>query len=93
MQSQKPSRAMMTLALMRTTTGKEDPELPLLQRISSLEFPASEIAAQINASLISSNRQISTSAVQRRLFESGLHGRITAKKPLLKDTNKKKRLA
>ena len=32
------------------------PELPLLQRISSLELPASEIAAQINASRSSSNR-------------------------------------
>ena len=38
---------MMKLALMRTATGMEDPELPLLQRISSLELPASEIAAQI----------------------------------------------
>ena len=36
---------------------------------------------------------ISTSTVQRRLHESGLHGRIAAKKPLLKKTNKKKRLA
>ena len=26
-------------------------------------------------------------------YESGLHGRIAAKKPLLKDTNKQKRLA
>ena len=83
----------MKLALMRTATGKEDPELPLLQRISSLELPASEIAAQINASQSSSNRHISTSTVQRRLRESGLHGRIAAKKPLLKDTNNKKRLA
>ena len=33
---------------------------------------------------------ISTSTVQRTLHESGLHGRIAAKKPLLKDTNKKK---
>jgi hypothetical protein len=41
----------------------------------------------------SSNRHISTSTVQRRLRESGLHGRIAAEKPLLKDTNKKKRLA
>uniref|UniRef100_A0A4W5LY38 E2F transcription factor 2 n=1 Tax=Hucho hucho TaxID=62062 RepID=A0A4W5LY38_9TELE len=64
-----------------------------MQRISSLELPASEIAAQINASQSSSNRHISTSTVQRRLRESGLHGRIAAKKPLLKDTNKKKRLA
>ena len=83
----------MKLALMRTATGMEDPELPLLQRISSLELPASEIAAQINASQSSSNRHISTSTVQRRLCESGLHGQIAAKKPLLKDTNKKKRLA
>ena len=49
---------------------------------------ASEIAAQINASKSSSNRQISTSTVQRRLCESGLHCLIAAKKPLLKDTNK-----
>ena len=92
-QSQKPSSAMMKLALMRTATGKEDPELPLLQRISSLELTAPQIAAQINASQSSSNRHISTSTVQRRLCESGLHGRIAAKKPLLKDTNMKKRFA
>jgi hypothetical protein len=49
-QSQKPSGAMMELALMRTTTGKEDPELPLLQRITSLELTEPQIAAQINAS-------------------------------------------
>ena len=83
----------MQLALMRTATGKEAPELPLLHRISSLEFPAPEIATQINASQISRNRHISTSTVQRRLHESGLHGWIAAKKPLLKNTNKKKRLA
>ena len=41
----------------------------------------------------SSNKHISTSTVQRRPRESGLHGQIAAKKPLLKDTNKKKRLA
>ena len=55
-QSQKPPSAMMKLSLMRTTTGKTDPELPLLQRISSLELTAPQIAAQINASQISSNR-------------------------------------
>jgi hypothetical protein len=87
-QSQKPSIAMMKLALMRTVTGKEDPELPLLQRISSLELTAHQIEAQINASQSSSNRHISTSTVQRRLCESGLHGQIAAKKPQLKDTNK-----
>ena len=41
---------MMKLALMRTATGMEDPALPLLQRRSSLELLASEIAAQINTS-------------------------------------------
>ena len=65
---------MMKLALMRTATGMEDPELTPLQRIRSLELPASEIAARINASQSSSNRHISTSIVQRRLRESGLHG-------------------
>ena len=84
---------MMKLALLRTTTGIKDPELPMLQRISSLEVPASKIAAQINASQCSSNRHISTSTVQRRLCESGLHGQIAAMKPLLKDTNKKNKLA
>jgi hypothetical protein len=83
----------MELALMRTATGKEDPELPPLQRRSSFELTASEIAAQINASQSSSNRHISTATVQRILCESGLHGQIAAEKPLLKDTNKKQRLA
>ena len=53
---------------------KKGRELPLQQRTSSLELPASEIAAQINASQSSSNRHISTSTVQRRLRESDLHG-------------------
>ena len=78
---------------MRTTIGKEDSELPLLQSISSLELIAPQIATQINASQSSSNRHISTSTVQSKLHESGLHGRIAAKKPPLKDINQKKRLA
>ena len=92
-QSQKPSSAMMKLPLMRTITVKEDPDLSLLQRICSLELTAPQIAAQINASQSFSNRHISTSTVQRRLRESDLHGLISTKKPLLKDTNNKKRLA
>ena len=60
--------------MMRTATGMEDPELPLLQRIHSLELTAPQIAAQLNASQSSSNIQISTSTVQRRLRESALHG-------------------
>ena len=61
------------VALMRIAIGKEDPELPLLQNIHSLELTAPQIAAQIKASQSSSNRHISTSTVQR-LRESGLHG-------------------
>ena len=83
----------MRLSLMRTTTGKEDLELPLLQRISLLELPASGIAAQINVSQSLSCRHFSTSTVQKRLRKSGPHGQIAAKKPLLKDSNKKMRLA
>ena len=37
------AKTMMKLALMSTATGKEDPELPLLQRINSLELSASEM--------------------------------------------------
>ena len=92
-QSQKPSSAIMKLALMRTATGKEDPELPLLQGTSSLELAAPPIAAQINASQSSSNGHISTSTVQRRLRESVLYVQIPAKKHLLQDTNKNKILA
>ena len=83
----------MKLALKRNATGKEDPELPLLQRTSSFKLTALPIAAQINASQSSSNRHISTSTVQRRQSESVIRGRIVEKKPLLKDTNNKKRLA
>ncbi|KAG7276943.1 hypothetical protein CRUP_010263 [Coryphaenoides rupestris] len=64
---------MMKLALMRTTPGKEDQELPLLQRIC----------------LSSSSRHFSTSTVQKRLHESGLHGRIAAKKTLLRKNKKR----
>jgi hypothetical protein len=63
------------MSLMRTATGKEDPDLPLLQRVSSFELPASEIVAQINASV--RDRHISTSTVQRRLCVSGLHGNLS----------------
>jgi hypothetical protein len=41
---------MMKLALMRTATGKENPEWTPLQRISDLELVAPQFAAQINAS-------------------------------------------
>ena len=80
----------MILALMTSATGKEDPELPWLQRISSSELTAPQIAAQINDSC---NSHLSPCTVHRSLRESGLHDRIAAKKTLLKDINNKKRLA
>jgi hypothetical protein len=82
-QLQKPLSTMMKLALMRTATGEEDPELLLLQKISSLLLPTSEIAAQINASEFKKQAHLTS-------CESGLHVQIAAKKPLLKDTNKKR---
>ena len=83
---------MTNLALMRTATEKEDPELPLLQRISSL------VSSLRNCSPNKCFRVQVRDAYQHQLFRgrrlgSGLHGRIAAKKPLLNDANKKKRLA
>jgi DNA-binding CsgD family transcriptional regulator len=69
------------LAVMRTATGKEDAELPLLQRISSLELTASEIAAQINASEFKSQTH---QLFRGDCMKSGPQRQIDAKKPLLK---------
>ena len=89
--SQKPSSAMMKLALMRTATVKEAPEFSAAEdkfiRVTSLRNCSPNKCFRVQVT------DTSTSIVQRRLRESGLHGRIAAKKPLLKDTNKKKRLA
>ncbi|CDQ78092.1 unnamed protein product [Oncorhynchus mykiss] len=46
-----------------------------------------------NKCFSSNNRHISASTVQKRLRESGLHGQIAAKKPLLQDTKIEKRHA
>ena len=91
---------MMKLALMRTAPGQEDQVTSAAEdtfiRVTSLrnrQLTAPQIRAHINVSQSSSSRHISTSTVQRRLRESGLHGGIAAKKPLLRMNNKKKRLA
>ena len=76
----------------RVTSAAEDKFI----RVTSLrnrQLTAPQIRAHINALQSSSSRHISTSTVQRRLRESGLHGGIAAKKPLLRKNNKKKRLA
>jgi transposase len=67
----------------RVTSAAED----MFIRVTSLRN------CSANKCFTEFNRHISTSTLQRRLRESGLHGQIAAKKPLLKDTNKKKRLA
>ena len=54
---------------------------------------AEDMFIRVTSLRSSSNRHISTSTVQRSLCDSGLHGRFAAKKPPLKDTNNKKRLA
>lgn len=97
MQSQKPSNAMMKMALVRVAPGKEDQELLLQQRIRLLvtsltnhKLSAPQIRNHINISHRSSTRHISTSTVQRRLQESDLYGRIDAKKPLIRNNNTKR---
>ena len=76
----------------RVTSAAEDKFI----RVTSLrnrQLTAPQIRAHINALQSSSSRHISTSTVQRRLRESGLHDGIAANKPLLRKNNKKKRLA
>jgi hypothetical protein len=78
---------MMKLSLLRTATGKEDPELPLLQRTNSIELPASEIAAQINASEFKKQTHLYINCSEETVNQAFMV------KLLQKDTNKKKRLA
>ena len=63
-------------------------------RVTSLRnrrLTAAQIREQVNATQSSSSRHISRTTVKRRLCESGLHGRISARKPLLRTGNKQKR--
>ena len=76
----------------RGTSTAEDNNIRVTSLINH-QLTAPQIAAQVNASQSSRNKHISTSTLQRRLRELGLHGRIAAKKPRVKETNKKKRLA
>ena len=62
----------------RVTSTAEDKFITVTS-LRNHQLTAPQIAAQVNASHSASNRHISTSTVQRRLRESGLHGRIAAK--------------
>ena len=75
----------------RVTSAAEDKFI----RVTSLRnrrLTAAQIRDQVNATQSSSSRHISRTTVKRRLCESGLHGRIAARKPLLRTGNKQKRL-
>ena len=76
----------------RVTSAAEDKSITVTS-LRNRQLTAPQIRAHINALQSSTSRHISTSTVQRRLRESGLHGGIAAKKPLLRMNNKKKRLA
>ena len=65
----------------RVTSAAEDKFI----RVTSLRnrrLTAAQIRDQVNATQSSSSRHISRTTVKRRLCESGLHGRIAARKPL-----------
>ena len=92
LQSQKPSSTMMKLALLRTATGKEDAELPLLQVISSFRVTSLRNCSP-DKCFTEFKKQTHLKVNCSEETESGLHSRISAKKSILKGTNNKKTLA
>ncbi|CAJ0964174.1 unnamed protein product [Ranitomeya imitator] len=75
----------------RVTSASEDKFI----RVTSLRnrtLTAAHIRDQVNVTQSSSSRHISTTTVKRRLCASGLHGKIAARKPLLRTGRKQKRL-
>ncbi|CAJ0966938.1 unnamed protein product [Ranitomeya imitator] len=75
----------------RVTSASEDKFI----RVTSLRnrrLTAAQIREQVNATQGSSSRYISTTTVKRRLCAAGLHGKIAARKPVLRTGNKQKRL-
>ncbi|CAJ0923773.1 unnamed protein product [Ranitomeya imitator] len=75
----------------RVTSASEDK----IFRVTSLRdrrLTAAQIRDQVNATQSSSSRHISTTTVKWRLCAAGLHGKIAAKKPLLRTGNKQKTL-
>ncbi|KAL7874590.1 hypothetical protein SRHO_G00055600 [Serrasalmus rhombeus] len=75
----------------RVTSAAEDKFI----RVTSLRnrrLTAGQIRDQVNATQNSSSRHISRTTVKRRLCASCPHGKIAARKPLLRTGNKQKRL-
>ncbi|CAJ0919316.1 unnamed protein product [Ranitomeya imitator] len=75
----------------RVTSASEDKFI----RVTSLRngrLTAAQIRDQVSATQSSSSRHISTTTVKWRLCAARLHGKIAARKPLLRTGNKQKRL-
>jgi len=73
----------------RATSLAEDRAIVLISKINR-KFTAPEITAEFNRS---HSKTISLNTTKRRLRQAGLFGRVVVKKPLLRNENKKKRLA
>ena len=73
----------------RVTTQREDRRIVVTSR-RNRRLTAPDIAAVIN---VRRPAPVSVTTVKRRLVESGLSGRVAAKKPLLRAQNIQKRLA
>lgn len=70
------------------TTRKEDDYIIMLSK-RNRKLTAPQIAAEFNSNRATS---ISVSTVKSRLRSAGMNGRIAAKKPLLREINRRKRL-
>ncbi|CAJ0964314.1 unnamed protein product [Ranitomeya imitator] len=75
----------------RVTSASEDKFIQVTS-LRNRRLTAAQIRDQVNATQSSSSRHISTTTVKRRLCVAGLHGKIAARKPLLRTGNKQKRL-
>ncbi|MDF4290226.1 transposase, partial [Vibrio parahaemolyticus] len=71
-------------------SASEDKFIPVTS-LRNRKLTAAQIRGQMNATQSSSSRPISRTTVKRRLRESGLHGQIAARKPLLRRGKKQKR--
>lgn len=72
----------------RKTTKKDD-KFIVLSSARNRRLTAPEITANFNKT---AEKTVSMSTISRRLNDAGLGGRVAAKKPLLRQVNKKKRL-
>ena len=72
-------------------TSADEKEFIWVTSLRNPKLTAAQIRDQMNTTQSPSSRHISTTTVRRRLRESGLHGQIVARKPLLRRGNKHER--